>query len=71
MGIIQAFFNWREGKYQEHLEAMYEEDKCPQCHGKGYHVYPPVGEFIPYNHIFDCAGCEGSGSYSKWDSSIV
>jgi hypothetical protein len=34
-------------------------------------VYPPVGEFIPYNHIFDCTGCEGSGSYSKWDSTIV
>jgi len=40
------------------LAKYYEEDTCPQCHGKGE---VPGESFHGDRHVITCAHCGGSG----------
>lgn len=65
MGLINSFNQWRETRYQNHVSHMRTQEKCPDCYGRGFTVYP-YNEFAYYNSV-ECPGCQGSGSYSDWD----
>ncbi|MEW9050150.1 MAG: methionine aminopeptidase [Neobacillus sp.] len=66
MGLLNAYNQWRETRYQNHLSNMRDQDKCPDCHGRGFTVYP-YNEYAYYNS-FDCPSCQGSGSYDAWEN---
>ncbi|HYK73332.1 MAG TPA: methionine aminopeptidase [Pseudoneobacillus sp.] len=67
MGLINAFNEWKSAKYDNHVSQMKEINKCPDCYGKGYVIYP-VMEFTYQNISSDCPGCNGSGQYSDWQT---
>ncbi|WP_342430756.1 hypothetical protein [Neobacillus sp. FSL H8-0543] len=43
---------------------MKDQEKCPDCHGRGFTVYP-YNEYAYFNS-FECPGCQGSGAYTDW-----
>lgn len=65
MGLLNTLNQWKETRYQNHVAAMKEQNKCPDCHGRGYTIYPYT-EFA-YLNSFECPGCQGSGNYSDWE----
>lgn len=65
MGLLNAFHQWREARYQHHLSRMRNQGKCPDCYGRGFTVYP-YNEFSYYNS-FECPSCQGSGNYTDWE----
>ncbi|EWG11310.1 methionine aminopeptidase [Cytobacillus firmus] len=67
MGLLNAFNEWREMRYQNHVNRMKEENKCPDCYGRGFSLYPG-NEFAYHANQFDCQGCNGTGLYSEWNS---
>jgi DnaJ-class molecular chaperone len=69
MGLIQAFNQWKTTRYENHLAQMREENKCPECYGRGFVVYP-AQEFVYYSNPLDCPGCNGTGLYTEWSKLI-
>lgn len=65
MGLLNSYIQWKENRYQNHVSNMKDQGKCPDCHGRGYTVYP-YNEFAYFNS-FECPGCQGSGNYSDWE----
>lgn len=68
MGLLNAFNDWRTSRYENHVSQMKELNKCPECYGKGYVIYPAI-EFTYQPMSYDCHGCNGSGNYSVWEDS--
>lgn len=68
MGIYDAYQDWKNSRYENHVAKMREENKCPDCHGKGY-LFFPGNLFMYHADSFDCAGCGGSGLYDEWNKS--
>lgn len=66
MGLLDAYQNWKESRYENHVNNMKSQNKCPDCYGKGFHSFP-VNEFVYYSNPYDCPGCNGSGLYSDWE----
>ncbi|MFD2443792.1 methionine aminopeptidase [Bacillus sp. CGMCC 1.16607] len=69
MGLLSAFNDWRASRYENHVTQMKEENKCPDCSGQGYFIYPTT-DFTYNANTFDCVGCNGSGLYSEWETQI-
>lgn len=68
MGLLSAFNDWRASRYENHLSQMKEANKCPDCYGRGFLIYPS-SEISYHTSSFDCPGCNGSGQYSRWEDS--
>ncbi|WP_245805825.1 methionine aminopeptidase [Bacillus alkalicellulosilyticus] len=52
---------------QKKIENMKTLDLCPDCHGKGFMVYPAEHYFTT---SYECAGCNGTGNFSEWSSQM-
>ncbi|MDQ0268185.1 methionine aminopeptidase [Cytobacillus purgationiresistens] len=65
MGLLNKFTEWREKRYKEHFSKMKEENKCPDCFGKGFIIYPANVYAFHADH-FHCPGCKGSGLFNDW-----
>lgn len=66
MGLLKTFNNWRSARQENFISNMSLQNKCPDCRGKGYNIYPAASEFIPYDNTYDCPGCNGSGLFTDW-----
>ncbi|RFU61818.1 methionine aminopeptidase [Peribacillus glennii] len=64
MGLFSAISAWNASRYAKHVSNMEEKGLCPDCRGKGFNAYAP-NEYY-YSHVYDCSGCNGSGSFSDW-----
>jgi RNA polymerase subunit RPABC4/transcription elongation factor Spt4 len=67
MGLLNAYNEWKNSRYQRHLTAMKDQDKCPDCFGRGYYIYP-ANEFVYNVNPHDCPGCNGTGTYTEWEN---
>ncbi|MHC0036981.1 methionine aminopeptidase [Pseudoneobacillus sp. C159] len=67
MGLLSAFNDWRNTRYENHLSEMREANKCPDCYGRGFLVYP-ASEISYLPQSFDCPGCNGSGHFNDWEN---
>jgi DnaJ-class molecular chaperone len=67
MGLLNSFNDWRQARYENHLSQMKELNKCPDCYGRGYFVYPAI-EYTYLELSPECTGCNGSGRYNDWES---
>lgn len=67
MGLINEFNNWRSSRYDNHVSQMKELDKCPECHGRGFLLYPAM-EFTYQAYTSQCPGCDGTGQYGAWEN---
>ncbi|HLO12074.1 MAG TPA: methionine aminopeptidase [Pseudoneobacillus sp.] len=67
MGLMSSFNDWRASRYENHVSQMREENKCPDCYGRGFMMYP-FNEFTYQAHSLECPGCNGSGLYTDWSS---
>jgi DnaJ-class molecular chaperone len=70
MGLLSAFNDWRNTRYENHVSQMKEENKCPDCNGRGFLIYPG-GQMSYLANSLDCPGCNGSGQYSEWESQTM
>jgi DnaJ-class molecular chaperone len=68
VGILNSYNEWKNSRYQRHVSLMEEQDKCPDCFGKGYYVFP-VNEFVYNVTPMDCQGCNGTGTFTEWTNS--
>lgn len=66
MGLLESFHKWRETRYENYIQRMKEENKCPDCYGKGFHLYP-APELIFHEEQLDCISCGGTGTYQEWE----
>lgn len=68
MGIFQTFYDWQAQMYQKKVEKMRDQGLCPDCRGRGYN--PAAVNAYVYMPTYDytCAGCNGTGSFSDWNS---
>lgn len=64
MGLLNAFNEWKTTRYENRIAKMKEENKCPDCNGRGFLTYP-ASEYAFYNNL-DCPGCDGSGQFTDW-----
>lgn len=69
MGLLNAFNEWKNTRYEKHVSHMKDENKCPECYGRGFLIYP-ANEFVYLSNPFDCPGCNGSGLYSEWSNLV-
>jgi DnaJ-class molecular chaperone len=67
MGLLNAFNDWRNLRHENHLSQMKDLNKCPDCYGRGFLVYPAI-EYLYHSFSSECPGCNGSGHYSEWES---
>jgi DnaJ-class molecular chaperone len=67
MGLLGAFNDWRASRHENHIAQMKEENKCPDCNGRGFLIYPTT-EMSYLVHSLDCPGCNGSGHFSEWEN---
>ncbi|MBN6885915.1 methionine aminopeptidase [Cytobacillus horneckiae] len=65
MHLIKLFNKWRNERFEEHVSKMKVENKCPDCYGRGFIVYP-ANVYSFHSDHFRCPGCEGSGLYEDW-----
>lgn len=64
LGIFNTIQEWNKNRYEKRITAMELKGKCPDCNGKGINTLA-LNEFYVTN-VYDCPGCNGSGSYSDW-----
>ncbi|WP_240374914.1 methionine aminopeptidase [Bacillus piscicola] len=64
MNVWQSFKDWRQEKYEQKIDKMRVEGKCPDCRGKGFTIMS--GDYLHASPL-DCAGCNGSGVFSDWE----
>jgi DnaJ-class molecular chaperone len=65
MGLLNVYQEWKDSRYQKHVSNMREQDKCPDCYGRGYHIFPAT-EFVYNVTPYDCQGCDGTGTFEQW-----
>ncbi|MFE8702170.1 methionine aminopeptidase [Cytobacillus sp. FJAT-54145] len=65
MGLIDAFNEWISSRYENHISKMELENRCPDCYGKGFQLYPHAIELVPYDGLYDCPSCNGSGLFTN------
>lgn len=65
MGLLHSFQQWRAARHAKHISRMKEENKCPDCYGRGFVIYP-ANEFTFFDGSYDCPGCDGSGLFTDW-----
>lgn len=70
MGLLSTFNDWRTTRYENHVAEMKEENKCPDCYGRGFLIYPS-SELSFHANSFDCPGCNGSGQYGEWENTTA
>lgn len=70
MGLFNALNQWRNARYENHLTNMKDQNKCPDCHGKGYYAFS-ANEFVYYAAPYECPGCNGSGLYTDWGNTTT
>lgn len=64
MGLFKAISDWNTARYDRHVSNMEEKGLCPDCRGKGFNAYAP-NEYY-YSNVYECSGCNGSGSFTDW-----
>ncbi|MGM0873926.1 MAG: methionine aminopeptidase [Bacillota bacterium] len=70
INFINAISEWKQARYEKVKTEMESLGRCPDCRGRGFtssltSVYTPT-----YDAVFDCPGCNGSGQFTDWNSSI-
>lgn len=65
MNLFNTFLEWKDSRYQQHVSLMKEQNKCPECNGKGYFIVPTT-EFVYSIPPYDCYPCNGTGTYTEW-----
>lgn len=71
MGLFNAINQWRESRYDNHVEKMRGLDKCPDCRGRGMQYYAGHEYMFMDDDAYHCASCEGSGLFSVWESNQI
>jgi DnaJ-class molecular chaperone len=66
MGLLNSFNEWRANRHEKHLTNMKDANKCPECYGRGFSIYPG-NEYAYHSNLYDCPGCNGGGTYSDWE----
>ncbi|MBP2239614.1 DnaJ-class molecular chaperone [Cytobacillus eiseniae] len=69
MGILNTFNEWRATRYEKHVSRMKSDNKCPECYGRGFPIYPGT-EYAYYTNIVECPGCGGTGVYTDWETEL-
>lgn len=69
MVLFSAISDWRKSRHEKFISQMKEENKCPDCYGRGFLLYP-ANEFLYLNNPLDCPGCNGTGLYTDWVNTI-
>ncbi len=64
LSFWKTFSHWRDKKREERLILSKQENKCPQCRGRGFFVMP--GDYLGALPV-DCTGCNGSGTFLDWE----
>ncbi|MBU8906501.1 methionine aminopeptidase [Desertibacillus haloalkaliphilus] len=69
MGLLNAFNQWREDRYQKRIAKAQASGKCPDCSGLGYDPML-ISEYYGYFSAdeLNCPGCNGTGSFTDWSS---
>jgi len=66
MGLFDVLSQWRNTWHENHVNHMKEQNKCPDCFGRGF--FPlSANEFMFYSSLHECPGCHGSGLYTDWN----
>ncbi|ASV69473.1 methionine aminopeptidase [Cytobacillus sp. FSL W7-1323] len=71
MGLLNAFNEWRETRYANHVEKMKDLEKCPDCRGKGFQYFAGQEYMFMDDDAYYCASCNGSGEYDIWESNQI
>ncbi|MGX2958144.1 methionine aminopeptidase [Peribacillus sp. JNUCC 23] len=64
MGLFQTISAWNTARQEKHIALMQDKGLCPDCRGRGFSSYAPYD--YSYTNVYDCLGCNGSGSYVDW-----
>lgn len=64
MGLLNSFQDWKASRYEKKISEMQSQGICPDCHGKGVNTFPLNDYYLA--NVYDCPGCNGSGSFSDW-----
>ena len=64
MGLFQTISAWNTARQEKHIALMQDKGLCPDCRGRGFSSYAPYE--YSYTNVYDCSGCNGSGSYVDW-----
>jgi hypothetical protein len=64
MGLFSTISAWNTSRYVKHVSRMEDKGFCPDCSGRGFNGYAP-NEFY-YSNVFECSGCNGTGSFTDW-----
>lgn len=65
MGLLNTYNEWKNSRNQKHISLMKEQDKCPECYGRGYYIFP-ANDFIYNIPPYDCYACNGTGTFTEW-----
>ncbi|KAB2333441.1 methionine aminopeptidase [Bacillus mesophilum] len=68
MGLFGSFQKWKNAKYEEHMSRMKEDNKCPDCNGRGFLIFP-ASMYLYNSESINCHGCNGTGLYTDWGQS--
>lgn len=64
MSFLNKWKEWRKSRMEKHLTKMKKEDKCPDCHGRGFYMnYFNEYSFLEYMNPLNCPSCNGSGKF--------
>lgn len=64
VGIINAWNDWMNARYEKRVSRMEAKGLCPDCSGRGFNTYGNEYYFGP--QFFNCPGCDGTGSFQNW-----
>jgi DnaJ-class molecular chaperone len=64
MGLFSYLSDWKANLYEKKVAQAEALGNCPDCNGKGFHI-PVINEYS-FPDSYDCPGCEGSGTFNKW-----
>lgn len=68
MGLFGSFQKWKAAKYENHISVMREENRCPECNGRGFLIYP-ASIYLYHSESMNCLSCSGTGLYEDWEKS--
>ncbi|MBD7937861.1 methionine aminopeptidase [Cytobacillus sp. Sa5YUA1] len=66
MSLGKSFNQWKNAREHKHLEKMKRSNRCPECYGQGFLLYPSLMYSLHSDTLF-CPGCEGSGRFNDWE----
>jgi DnaJ-class molecular chaperone len=64
MGLFHYLSDWKNNLYEKRVAQAESMGNCPECNGKGFQM-PILNEYY-FSDVFDCSGCNGTGTYTQW-----